>query len=76
LLEIPRRREGSGREIGSGGEATMEEKTKEKKQAEVTERATRRLLPTLPTRLLAKLWVTGRKRRDSDRARGKHLAGH
>ena len=52
--------------------ATMEEKeeeAKEKEQAVVTGRVTRRLLPTMSSRLVTKLWARGRKRR-SGRATG------
>jgi hypothetical protein len=36
----------------------------------------RRLLPSWPTRLVAKLWIIGRKRRGSERANENLWAGH
>jgi hypothetical protein len=42
--------------------ATDEEEAKDKEQAEATGRVPRRLLLNMPTRLVVKLWVTGRIR--------------
>jgi hypothetical protein len=59
-------RRGNARERESEEKATVEEaqeEAKEKEQAEITERFTRRLLPTMSTRLATKLWVSGRKKR-------------
>jgi hypothetical protein len=49
--------------------ATVEEaqeEAKEKEQAKITERVTRKLLPTMSSRLGTKLWVSGRERRESE----------
>jgi hypothetical protein len=64
----------------AGEEATVEEEAKEQVEAEITGRVTRSFLATMPTRLVAKLWATGRKRRGSESERegsnGNLWAGH
>jgi hypothetical protein len=50
-------------------EATAEEK---EEQAEITERVTIKLFPTLSSRLVTKLWVRGRERSGGEREGGSH----
>jgi hypothetical protein len=53
-----------------------EAKELEQAEAEVTWRVTRRLLPTMSNRQMTKVWVSGRKRRRSERANRSHWASH
>jgi hypothetical protein len=57
-------------------EAKAQAKELEQAEAEVTWRVTRRLLPTMSNRQMTKVWVSGRKRRRSERANRSHWASH
>jgi hypothetical protein len=46
-----------------------EEEAKEKDQVEFIRRVARRLIPTVSSRLVTKLWVSGREIRGSQRER-------